>query len=126
MTLASAVRGLNQALAEHLDAQRFAGNGDVNNELNRASRDVVFAMRAEHGHAWLLDVNKGTYVEWDGASPVLNFCASHVLPHDNAVVRALVEGRLAAPYTGVSADMERVTTIGAAVKVAGGEVLLWD
>ncbi len=122
MSVASAVRAHTDELVRWLRT----GSPEADAPLNRAARGVIEAMRVESGSAWLVDVNVGTWTEWDGAEAPRNFCATHVLPRLDDHVRHLIDARLSAPYEGAETDRVRVDAIQDAIDAAGGQVLVWS
>lgn len=96
--------------------------------VNDASRTVIAEVRAEHGVAWLGDVNQRDHALpiwlWDGA-PVCNFGADFVLPrHDAELERMIVEHRTASWNARHAAA--RINVIFERVKALGGTVLVWS
>ena len=124
MTLATAVKHLNNEVARVANKERYVPT-EADAALNNASREVIRAMREEHGAAFLVHMEFGLY-EWNGETPLQNFIASAVLPTRAQKVDDLVAERKNAPYTGSKDDRVRVEAIFAAVKEAGGEILVWS
>jgi hypothetical protein len=102
------------------------GSPEADDDLNDANRAVIRAMKAQHGSAWLLDINKDTWVEWDGVEDPRNFCATHVLPAKFEYVAKAVTARHASPYTGARADAARVQAIQDNISDLGGQPLIWS
>ncbi len=105
------------------------------NPLNDLQRELIAAYAAEHGgEAWLGEVNlyceKGQEPEhvitkWDG-DLVLNFGARFVLPAYDEALNRMILDRHRAPYTGTSADYERIKSIHARIYELKGELLIWN
>ena len=128
-TLAEARRAL---LKEVRRGMKEGGGSlpEVDDDINDASRAVVRFMAAEHGEAWLGDINGDRHDgapimwRWDG-SPVYNFGAAFVCPTHDAELERLIRERDDAPYTTTVADAERVDAILARLEEVGGIHLYW-
>ena len=109
----------------------FPGESDA--EVNRASEELVKAMKAEHGEAWLGQVNlygeqrgkpEHALWKWDG-STIYTFGSSFVAPrYDEELVRLIMK-RDTTPYTTTAADAVRVDAIHARLEEIGGVTLFW-
>lgn len=104
---------------------------EADSHWNADNRLLIEAMAAEHGEAWLGDLNGYQQPnwhpiwKWDG-KPVCNFGASYVVPHYDAELERLIRQRADAPYSGVAADWERVSVIFTRISELGGYHLFWS
>lgn len=97
--------------------------------INAISRQFIHAYRAKYGVAWVGIINRsGTSRKWiekyDGGM-VYNFAYSFVLPQNDAELVQLLQDREDAPYTGTSADWERLKLIEKRIYDIGGRYLHW-
>ena len=101
---------------------------EADSDLNAASRGVIKAMFAEHGTAWLYEINRGlsTGVQWDGDAPLFNFCATIVMPRRVPEIEALIQARRDEAYTGTAKDGGLVDRIFQCGTLHGGEILSWS
>lgn len=99
------------------------------NPLNDRQRQVIAAYHEHHGTCWLGLVNPGPqrpiYWEYDGRL-VYNFGASFVVPRYDWVLDALLNARLAGPYTGTRQDYDWITLIHDRIDALGGDSLIWN
>lgn len=133
----SATEAAGRALSSELVRSLREGDGstlEADADVNRASRDVVAAMLAEHGRAFLGRVNlygddsgrpEAALWEHKEGEPVYNFGSAFVLPAFDAEIVRLVLERDAAPYEGTARDRVRVDAIFARVAALGGQILVW-
>jgi len=105
---------------------------ESNEEINDASRGVIFAMHETNMEVWIGNVNlhrdsgkpELAMWKWDG-SFVLNFGSAFVLPRHDETLERMILARADAPYTTTKDDYDRVSAITDRIREIGGEHLHW-
>jgi len=109
---------------------------EADDGLNASSVDVIRAMEADFGEAWLVKVN----LYDDDPIPLVravpdhnnaeyncfNFCCSLVTPRFDTKLEQMILDRKNAPYTGTTADYERITDIDEYAHSIGAVRLTWS
>ena len=103
--------------------------GEGNWRLNKFSRAKVRAFKRERGEAWLGNVNlhhntKPNFQKYERGM-VYNFQAHFVIPCDDTELKALIQERMDAEYTGTKADGDMVDVIFERIDAIGGIFLNW-
>ena len=101
-------------------------------EFNDLQRDIIRAMKEEHGEAWLGKINLTSHDEgklviwrWNG-SVVYNFECSFVIPcYDDELYRLIMK-RHNAIYEGTRKDSERLEPVMNRITELGGTHLVWS
>ena len=103
------------------------GEGDW--RINKFSRAKVRAFRREHGEAWMGNINF-----YDETPPnftqyikgiVRNFEYAFVIPHNDPVLKGLIDKRNETPYTGTEQDSMLIEPIFDRLEAIGGISLNW-
>jgi hypothetical protein len=122
MDVREAVQKHGERLAESMGYDLTPREAD--DDLNESARNVIRAVKVQHGTAWLIRLNpwKPTdpyFWEWDGGM-VYNFGADYVVPkYDEEIARLLDDWRQVASVKTLDAMSKRA-------KELGGATLVWS